>query len=133
VRGLALLRHPQGYRCEFFPGSCIPRGTHARFGAIKLDPKNFWAYLNRAAVHSHLGNYQQALKDYNRAIQLAPNAFLAYNSRGNLYLKLDNYKQALEDYSKTVKLAPQFEEGIVIGVLFGFRFHLLLSFLRGSL
>jgi tetratricopeptide (TPR) repeat protein len=84
-------------------------------------------------VHSHLGNYQQALKDYNRAIQLAPNAFLAYNSRGNLYLKLDNYKQAVEDYSKMVKLAPQFEEGIVIEVLFGFRFHLLLSFLRGSL
>lgn len=64
-------------------------------------------YSNRGLAYDGLGNYQYAIKDYNKAIELGPETAKIYISRGNTYDSLGDYQQAIKDYSKAIELAPQ--------------------------
>lgn len=66
------------------------------------------AYDNRGIAYGSLGNYHQAIKDFDRAIELNPNNAVAYSNRGNAYNSLGKRQQALEDLNKAIKLDPQY-------------------------
>ena len=44
-----------------------------------------------------LGNYQQAIKDFNKVIELKPDDAEAYYNRGASYGNLGNEQQAIAD------------------------------------
>ena len=67
-------------------------------------------YYNRGNAYVRLGNYQLALKDYNKAISLNPNSADTYNNRGFIYIKLGRYQQAFDDYSKAISLKMDYAE-----------------------
>jgi len=50
--------------------------------AIGLDPSNWRAYNNRAAVYSALGLYEQALADVEAGLKLSPNSATLHKSLG---------------------------------------------------
>jgi tetratricopeptide (TPR) repeat protein len=68
-RGYAL------YRLERFGEALHDYGE-----ALKIDPENVAALINRADTYSDLGQYGDAAKDYRAAVRLAPTLGRAYQS-----------------------------------------------------
>ena len=57
-----------------------------------------------------LGNYDEAIKDYDKATDLNPQLADAWNNKGNAHLLLDNYDEAIKDYDNATDLNPQFAD-----------------------
>ena len=74
----------------------------------ELEPEVLPAYYNRGYVKFDLGQYQEALVDYDQAIELDPNSSLAYNNRGYAKANLGQYQEALTDYDQAIELDPNF-------------------------
>ena len=49
------------------------------------EPDSAEEYNERGNAYHEEGEYDLAIKDYNKAIELDPNYHAAYNSRGNAY------------------------------------------------
>jgi len=65
-------------------------------------------YFEQGNASRVLGNYAQAIKDYDKAIELDPRDAVAYDNRGYAYGHLGNYAQAIKDYDKAVELNPTY-------------------------
>ena len=49
---------------------------------IDLNPTCWMAYNNLGSAYNDLGNYRQAIDDFDRAIEINPDNAEAYNNRG---------------------------------------------------
>jgi protein O-mannosyl-transferase len=80
--------------------------------AAKIAPNDPDAYLNRGIVYTKLGQYQNALEDFNKAIELKPSRDIEmfYNKRGNVYLETGRYQKAIDDFNKAVFLNPEYAD-----------------------
>jgi Tfp pilus assembly protein PilF len=78
--------------------------------ALKATNYNYIAYLNRGNAYKDLGNYSQAIVDYDKAIELDRTIAEAYFRRGNAYIALGNEKQAIEDYDRAIEINPTVAE-----------------------
>jgi tetratricopeptide (TPR) repeat protein len=78
--------------------------------ALKVTDYNWLAYFNRGYEYDNLGNYRQAIEDYNRAIEIKPGYADAYNNRGVAYRGLSNYRQAIEDYNRAIEIKPGYAD-----------------------
>ena len=76
--------------------------------AIRLDPHDADAYVNRAGVYSQKGDLQRAIADYDKAIQIDPNNVEAYSFRGMIHSQNGKYDQALNDLNKAIQLDPKY-------------------------
>lgn len=61
------------------------------------------AYNNRGNAYLMLGQYQQAIEDYNKALEQDRDFAKAYNNRGLAYGNLGKYQLAIEDFSVSVR------------------------------
>ena len=52
--------------------------------AIKINPDDADAYVNRGAAYHNLGKHQEAIDDFNTAIKINPDYAKAYYNRGML-------------------------------------------------
>ncbi|ESU21166.1 hypothetical protein FCR2A7T_06980 [Flavobacterium cauense R2A-7] len=68
--------------------------------AISKDDKFIGAYINRGADKSALGDYEKAIKDYEKVLSINPNNTLALFNIANNYKRIENYKKSLEYYNK---------------------------------
>ncbi|WP_418214976.1 tetratricopeptide repeat protein [Brachyspira murdochii] len=59
-----------------------------------------------------MGEYKEAIKDYDKAIELKPNMAYLYNDRGWVKKNAGLYKEALKDYKKALELEPNNEYAI---------------------
>ena len=78
--------------------------------AIRLDPKNFFAYDRRGFFYNKKGEYDKAIADLNEAIRLKPDYAVAYNNRGFSYDHKGDYDKAIADYNEAVRLKPDYAE-----------------------
>jgi len=62
------------------------------------------AYNNRGVAYAKLGNYQQAIQDYNKAVQINPRLIDVYIGRGVAYLMQGNKKSGCRDVQKACAL-----------------------------
>ena len=76
--------------------------------AIKIDPVNINAYINRGNAYFAKQSYPQAIADYTRAIKIDPQYSSAYLSRGiaHLHSILNGRKisKVIKDFSKVLDL-----------------------------
>ena len=72
--------------------------------AIKLSPKNMYAYYNKGNVYMMQGDYTSAISCYSTAIELMPDFAEAYYNRGLMYLRLGNKNLGISDLSKAGEL-----------------------------
>ena len=80
--------------------------------AIKLDKKNYKAYLNRAGVFRDLGDTERALADYNQAIIVNPRLPYALFGRGTLLWALGRRDEANRDFDACLSVDPTFATDI---------------------
>lgn len=74
--------------------------------AIKCQPKNAYAYGERAREFAFKGQLQKAIDDYSQAIKLQPKNFFFYECRGGMYVRQGLGEKAIADYDQAVKLTP---------------------------
>jgi len=76
---------------------------------VKVDASGNDAetYFTRGYNNFQQRDYQQAIKDYDKAIELDPKYAAAYNNRGISYGLLGNHKQAIKDFDKAIELDPK--------------------------
>eukprot|EP00474_Spongospora_subterranea_P008594 CRZ09052.1 hypothetical protein [Spongospora subterranea] len=67
--------------------------------AITFNPTNAILFGNRAAAHSKLGNYQDAVKDCQRAVELDYSYTKAHYRLGVAYSQLNETKKAKESFT----------------------------------
>ncbi len=84
----------------------------ARFEQI-LTKEDISDYLKIETLYSYMGfshfflrEYDQAIKDFDKAIELNPSVSNSYDGRGITYYYLGQYERALDDYNKSVQLDP---------------------------
>ena len=78
--------------------------TRAFACAIRLDPLNARAYLDRGMAYERMGNIEQAIVDYGRAIELLPEDAKAYYIRGLIFRRLGKHPEAKEDLTVAAEL-----------------------------
>jgi tetratricopeptide (TPR) repeat protein len=74
--------------------------------ALKVTHHNWLAYDRRGNAYVVLGNYRQAIEDYDMLIVIRPGLAGAYLNRGFAYAGLGNYNQAIEDYNMGIEIKP---------------------------
>jgi len=78
--------------------------------AIKRNPKNHFAFSNRAACYMKLMDWQRGLDDCNTCIKLKPDFIKAYTRKGRTQHFLKQYHKAIETFDKGLALDPKNEE-----------------------
>lgn len=79
--------------------------------AIELDPKNSFAYVNRAVCYETLGEKEKALADYNKAIEINPDNKDAYEKRSEFYKEQNDSSSALKDRESAMKIGEENADG----------------------
>jgi len=93
--------------------------------AIKLDPKYYWLYIERAEAYFGEKKYSKAIKDYSVAIKTNNESKRLqaqfYNSRGICYYSTGNYNKAINDYNKAIKLVQSQDRPIFLAEIYNNR------------
>ncbi len=99
------------FTCLLFSGFAADIEEKLSHKALKAE-----AFFERGNDRYDAGNYQEAIKDFNKAIEIDAKfvaKFMprlrskAYNLRGNAKFKSGKYKEAIKDYNESIKLDPE--------------------------
>jgi tetratricopeptide (TPR) repeat protein len=74
--------------------------------AIRLNPADVPAYVDRGIAYSAKGDHERAAADFDQAIRLDPKHAVAYANRGTLYLEMGDYDRAIPDLDRAIQLDP---------------------------
>ncbi len=66
------------------------------------------AYFNRANAYYDIGDFDQAILDYDDIVRLDLSAADAYTNRGLAYIKIDNHRQAIREFDMAISAKPGF-------------------------
>jgi len=76
--------------------------------AVRLDPRNYFAYFDRGLAWNSKKEYDKAVADFGEAIRLRPASAAAYLERGrSWYDKLES-DRAIADFSAAIRLDQRF-------------------------
>lgn len=75
--------------------------------SIDKYPNKEISYSFRGRAKGLLGEWENAILDFNRVIEIEPNA-VVYNDRGLAYLLLEKYEKAIQDFDKAIELDPNY-------------------------
>lgn len=70
--------------------------------AIKLNPKNSEALIERGNLYFELKNYEIAIQDYEKVLMLDQNNFEALEGRGKSFYYTKQYTKALNDLTRLI-------------------------------
>ena len=73
-------------------------------GTSQGNPSNAYEYIKRGREKAEVGDYFNALTDYNQAIELSSRYADAYYYRGIAKYELKQYEAAIDDYDKAIRL-----------------------------
>ncbi len=76
---------------------------------IKFSSYNLEAFLKRGYALMRKGEFDQAIKDLNRAVELNPKDARGFSYRGELYAEQANYEKSIKDFTEAIKLSPDDE------------------------
>src|SRR6266478_5327153 len=72
--------------------------------AIKLSPKDAWAFAHRCEAYESKEDHDAAIADCTEAIKIDPKYGWAYNNRGVAYYGLHEYDAALADHAEAIRV-----------------------------
>lgn len=74
--------------------------------ALEIDRYNIVILMKRGSSYQEKGEYDNAVKDFDKTIKLRPKYVDAYISRGVAYENKGEYGNAMNDYEMAIKLEP---------------------------
>lgn len=74
--------------------------------ALRRDPRNFRAWLNRGALLARLGRLDEALRDNQLLVRGYAGSAAAHYNLADVLLRLDRYAEALAACERALRLAP---------------------------
>ncbi|MCX5848920.1 MAG: tetratricopeptide repeat protein [Deltaproteobacteria bacterium] len=77
---------------------------------LQVTKNNYMAHIVRGQIYFDLGQYQQAIDDFNKVILLKRDFVTSYNNRGCAYAKLGQYQKAFEDFNEAIRLHQDFAD-----------------------
>jgi tetratricopeptide (TPR) repeat protein len=77
------------------------------------QPEHPWPRLWRGGVFERLGNFHQALTDYQSALERAPDDLDVHLSLGGLYARARRPDEALEHFEQVLKRSPDHQEALL--------------------
>ncbi|EDM03457.1 rCG62168 [Rattus norvegicus] len=86
--------------------NCAIKASDYFSTALKLNPENECALMNRAVTNSVLKKYEEAEKDFSHAMELCPHWAALYFNRASFYVYLKKYELAEEDLDRALSLKP---------------------------
>jgi tetratricopeptide (TPR) repeat protein len=72
--------------------------------AIRINPRNYFAYNLLGLDEANAGRYEKALQYYHISLKINPNNDQAYNNAGNVFLILGKYPYAYNYYQKAIMI-----------------------------
>jgi tetratricopeptide (TPR) repeat protein len=88
------------------PALEISRGVVDSKPEAKAPWKGGFFYSRRAWDALNIGDYNNAIKDFDEAIRLIPNLAGAFYGRGNAWSAKNEYDRAIRDYDEAIRLDP---------------------------
>ena len=76
--------------------------------ALRMDPRNFYAWNGKGTTLYNQGNYKKALEAYQRATEIDPSNAIVWVSAGLVLNRLQRYQQALVHFERALALDPQY-------------------------
>src|SRR5271169_2283006 len=68
------------------------------------------AYNNRGNAYTGMGQYKQAIQDYDESIKQDQNYIKPLNNRGLAYQKQGEYDRAIEDFDAAISIDPNYAD-----------------------
>ena len=87
---------------NFEPPNANPDSVGSPSPKSASGGKNEEAFFTQGLKNSQLGNYKEAIKNYNQAIAINQNYADAYNKRGLCFYKLGEPSEAIKDFTKAL-------------------------------
>jgi tetratricopeptide (TPR) repeat protein len=78
--------------------------------ALRVDPDDYVAYLNRGTVRQAEGDLVGAFADFTEAVRRNPDYYLAFYSRATEQLARGEDAGAIADYTATLRINPRYIE-----------------------
>ncbi|HEY9684033.1 MAG TPA: hypothetical protein V6C86_20795 [Oculatellaceae cyanobacterium] len=76
---------------------------------IQKEPLNSLLLVKRGRIYSHVGKFQNALKDFSLAVKISPDLYESYQLRAEVYEKLGQYQNEIDDLSSAIRLNPNLQ------------------------
>jgi serine/threonine protein kinase len=76
--------------------------------ALRMDPRNFYAWNGKGTALYNQGNYRKALEAYLRATEIDPDNAVVWVSAGLVLVRLQRYQQALVHFERALAIDPQY-------------------------
>ena len=71
---------------------------------IELDPLNLQSHNNLGLIHKQIGNFDEAIKFFNKAIKIDSSYQNAYNNLGIVFLEKGNFFNAIDNFKKLISI-----------------------------
>jgi lipoprotein NlpI len=78
----------------------------ATMAACDKGSRDAGAFTSAGVTHLQQGEYDRAIRDFDRAIALRPGLVVAWRNRGLAYRNKGDFERALADYEQATMLAP---------------------------
>jgi len=78
----------------------------AWMGACNQGSRDASAFTSAGVSHLQVGEYDQAIRDFDRAIALQPGLVVAWRNRGLAHRGMGDFERALADYEQALVFAP---------------------------
>jgi tetratricopeptide (TPR) repeat protein len=76
--------------------------------ALRVQPRTYAYYNNRANYRSRKRDFERAAADYDESLALSPNAPIPLSNRGALCVTLREYDRAIDFYSRSIEAKPDY-------------------------
>ena len=83
------------------------RAIDAYTEALRLDPTDVQAYIDRGGAYGAAGRLDAAFADLDKALKLHPNAATAYYNRALCHREKKDFDRALADFREAIRLDPK--------------------------
>ena len=82
------------------------RNMEALDAAIRRDPADATAHLQRGMLHFEHGNEESAVADIDEALRLDPEYAVAYYIRGTIHVFLKRHERVIHDMTESLRMEP---------------------------
>jgi tetratricopeptide (TPR) repeat protein len=75
--------------------------------AVRLNPRDYWSWMQRGLCHQELGDTALAVGDFGTCVGLRPDFAWGYYNRAVALTAAGQRKEAVADYARALELDPQ--------------------------